>query len=141
MPAGGSHEIVPPLANNQLLVLAKSLPPGWKHRLHGRQDARRYGSAQRTLTSPPASGEVRVPQSTRAMPNPTANRVLRTALFTLVLLAYLSMGLWSPAGAYTKSGRVGVSPGLAVCVDEAGIQKADDPKLLPVLEAVRKGKG
>ena len=35
------------------------------------------------------------------MTNPTANRVLRTALLTLVTLAYLSMGLWSPANAYT----------------------------------------
>lgn len=48
------------------------------------------------------------------MTHPTANRVLRTALFTLVPLAYLSIGLWSPANAYTKSGRAGVSPGLAV---------------------------
>ena len=48
------------------------------------------------------------------MTNPTASRVLRTALFTLVTLAYLSTSLWSPADAYTKSGRAGVSPGLAV---------------------------
>jgi len=32
------------LANNRSLVPAKPLPPGWKHRLYGRQDARRYGA-------------------------------------------------------------------------------------------------
>ncbi len=48
------------------------------------------------------------------MTHPTANRVLRTALFMLVPLAYLSMGLWSPANAYTKYGRGGVSPAIAI---------------------------
>jgi len=32
------------MVNNQPLVLAKPVPPGWKHRLYGGQDARRYGA-------------------------------------------------------------------------------------------------
>jgi len=33
------------MVNEQPLVLAKPVPPGWKHRLYGRQDARRYGGS------------------------------------------------------------------------------------------------
>jgi len=32
------------MVNNQPLVLAKPVPPGWKHRLYGGQDACRYGA-------------------------------------------------------------------------------------------------
>jgi len=41
--AGEKRKIARPMVNNQPLVLAKPVPPGWKHRLYGRQDARRYG--------------------------------------------------------------------------------------------------
>lgn len=36
-----------------------------------------------------------------------SSRILRAARFTLVPLAWLSMGLWRPADAYEKYGRVG----------------------------------
>jgi len=35
-------KIARPMVNNQPLVPAKPVPPGWKRRLYGRQDARRY---------------------------------------------------------------------------------------------------
>lgn len=41
------------------------------------------------------------------MTDSETSRILRAALFTLVPLAYLSMGLWRPADAYEKYGRVG----------------------------------
>ena len=56
------------------------------------------------------------------MTNPTANRVLRTALFTLVTLAYLSMGLWSPANAYTKSGQPLAYPPITPFVSKANLK-------------------
>jgi len=43
----GERNIARPLAHNQPLVPAKPVPPGWKHRLYGRQDARRYGGGGR----------------------------------------------------------------------------------------------
>jgi len=45
--AGEKRKIARPMVNNQPLVLAKPVPPGWKHRLYGRQDARRYGGGGR----------------------------------------------------------------------------------------------
>ena len=47
--AGENRKIARPLAHNQPLVLAKPVPPGWKHRLYGRQDARRYGGSDRKM--------------------------------------------------------------------------------------------
>ena len=41
------------------------------------------------------------------MPDARPSRILRATLFTLVPLAYLSMGLWRPASSYDKSGPVG----------------------------------
>ena len=40
----GQHIAAQHLTNDQPLVPAERFPPGWKHRLYGRQDARRYGS-------------------------------------------------------------------------------------------------
>ena len=37
LPPGENRKIAQPLTNNQLLVLAERLPPGWKRRLYGRQ--------------------------------------------------------------------------------------------------------
>jgi len=37
------------MANNQSLVFAKPVPPGWKRRLYGRQDARRYVAGRRPI--------------------------------------------------------------------------------------------
>ena len=45
--AGENRKIVRPMVNNQPMVLAKPVPPGWKRRLYGRQDARRYGGGGR----------------------------------------------------------------------------------------------
>ena len=39
-----NHENARSRANNQRPVPAEPLPPGWKHQLYGRQDARRYGA-------------------------------------------------------------------------------------------------
>ena len=47
LPPGENRKIAQPLTNNQLLVLAERLPPGWKRRLYGRQDARRYDGRAR----------------------------------------------------------------------------------------------
>ena len=48
-PVGENRKIARLLANNQSLVFAKPVPPGWKRRLYGRQDARRYGAVAGTL--------------------------------------------------------------------------------------------
>ena len=48
------------------------------------------------------------------MTGSTPSRVLGATVFTLVLLAYLSVWFWRPADAYGPSGREGVSPALAV---------------------------
>jgi len=47
LPAGENRKIARPMVDNQPLVPAKPVPPGWKHRLYGRQDARRYGRGGR----------------------------------------------------------------------------------------------
>jgi len=45
LPPGENRKIARPMAHNQPLVPAKPIPPGWKRRLYGRQDASRHGSA------------------------------------------------------------------------------------------------
>jgi len=52
LPRGENRETARPMLNNQPLVLAKPVPPGWKHRLYGRQDARRHGGGAAGCAGP-----------------------------------------------------------------------------------------